>query len=89
MRRVSRFRRRAACRRRASSLPTGGGLGYGGFVLDPATRAYLLTHLPDIPDALTRGSALVTLWEDMLDGRPRPADVVDVLVRACRASATS
>ena len=63
------------------ALPTGGGLGYGGFVLDPATRAYLLTHLPDIPDALTRGSALVTLWEDMLDGRARPADVVDVLVR--------
>ena len=63
------------------ALPTGGGLGYGGFVLDPATRAYLLTHLPDVPDALTRGSALVTLWEDMLDGRARPADVVDVLVR--------
>ena len=63
------------------ALPTGGGLGYGGFVLDPATRAYLLAHLPDIPDALTRGSAIVTLWEDMLDGRARPADVVDVLVR--------
>ena len=63
------------------ALPTGGGLGYGGFVLDPATRAYLLTHLPDVPDALTRGSALVTLWEDMLDGRARPAEVVDVLVR--------
>ncbi|MEO8260888.1 MAG: M1 family aminopeptidase, partial [Acidobacteriota bacterium] len=63
------------------ALPTGAGLGYGGFVLDPATRAYLLTHLPEIPDALTRGSALVTLWEDMLDGRARPADVVDLFVR--------
>ena len=62
-------------------LPTGGGLAYGGFVLDPATRAYLLTHLPDIPDALTRGSAIVTLWEEMLEGRAGPADLIDLLVR--------
>ena len=68
-------------------LPTGGGIGYGGFVLDAATRAYLLAHLPDIPDALTRGSAIVTLWEEMLDGRARPADVVDVLVRGAAARA--
>jgi aminopeptidase N len=63
-------------------LPTGGGVGYGGFVLDATTRTYLLAHLPEIPDALTRGSALVTLWEDMLDGRARAADVVDLLVRS-------
>ena len=28
-------------------LPTGGGIGYGGFVLDDASRAYLLRHLPE------------------------------------------
>jgi aminopeptidase N len=53
-------------------LPTGGGIGYGDFVLDPASRTYLTTHLADVPDALTRGAALVTLWEEMLDGRVTP-----------------
>jgi aminopeptidase N len=63
-------------------LPTGDGVGYGGFALDAATREYLLRHLPDIPDALTRGSATVTLWEEMLDGRAPAADVVEMLVAA-------
>jgi aminopeptidase N len=63
-------------------LPTGGGIGYGGFALDPATRTYLLAHLPDIADPLTRGAATVTLWEDMLDGRSKPGAVLDVLMAA-------
>ncbi len=63
-------------------LPTGGGIGYGGFSLDPASRAYLLAHLADIPDALTRGSALVTLWEEMLDDRVAAREMVDTLVAA-------
>ncbi len=50
---------RAACRRRASCCPTGGGIGYGGFAIStPARRAYLLAHLPDIADPLTRGAAV-------------------------------
>jgi aminopeptidase N len=53
-------------------LPTGGGIGYGDFVLDTRTRGYLIAHLADIPDPLLRGSALVTLWEEMLDGRVPP-----------------
>jgi aminopeptidase N len=61
-------------------LPNGAGIAYGGVSLDPATREYLSRHLADIPDALTRGSALVALWEDMLDGRAQAADVVDTLV---------
>jgi hypothetical protein len=40
-------------------LPNGGGLGYGAFLLEMGTRRYLLEHLEDIPDALTRGSAWV------------------------------
>ena len=63
-------------------LPTGGGIGYGGFAIDPATRDYLLGRLADISDPLTRGSATVTLWEDMLDGRSPAADVVEVLLIA-------
>ena len=54
-------------------LPTGGGIGYGDFALDTASRRYLYTHLQDVPDPLTRGAALVTLWEEMLDGRLAPS----------------
>jgi aminopeptidase N len=63
-------------------LPTGGGIAYGGFEIDSMTREYLLHHLAGIADALTRGSATVTLWEDMLDGRSRAADVVEDLIAA-------
>ena len=63
-------------------LPTGGGLGYGDFVLDPASRQYLTSHLADVPDALTRGAALVTLWEEMLGGRIEPAAIAQMLATA-------
>ena len=53
-------------------LPTGGGIGYGDFVLDPDSRGYLTTRLHEIRDPLTRGAALVTLWEEMLDARVPP-----------------
>src|SRR4051794_24867653 len=47
-------------------LPNGRGLGYGLFLLDDVSRRYLLEHLESIPDELTRGSALVTMWDNML-----------------------
>jgi aminopeptidase N len=63
-------------------LPGGGGIAYGGFEIDPVSREYLLHHLADIPDALARGSAMVTLWEDMLEGRAPAAEVVESLIAA-------
>jgi len=33
----------------------------------------LFTHFEAIPDPVTRGAALVTLWEEMLDGRIAPS----------------
>ena len=63
-------------------LPSGGGIGYAGFELDAATIDYLLGHLADIPDGLTRGSAWVTLWEQMLDGRVAPRALFDLSMRA-------
>jgi aminopeptidase N len=63
-------------------LPTGGGIGYGDFVLDDRSRAYLLEHLADLPEPLTRGAALVTLWEEMLDGRVPPAQLFATLTTA-------
>jgi aminopeptidase N len=63
-------------------LPTGGGRGYGDFVLDAASLAYLLELLPAIDDPLTRGAAWVTLWEQMLDGRVPAAAALDLALRA-------
>ena len=63
-------------------LPNGAGLGYGLFVLDDATRAYLLRHLEQIPDALTRGSAWVDLWENLLEHRVEPAEFLSLAMRA-------
>ena len=63
-------------------LPNGGGLGYGLFVLDDTSRRYLLAHLEDIPDALTRGSAWVDVWENFLAARITPAEFLDLAVRA-------
>ena len=63
-------------------LPTGGGVGYGDFILDDLSRAYLTRGLADISDALTRGAAVVTLWEEMAAGRVAPGVLFDVLTHA-------
>ena len=59
-------------------LPTGGGLGYGDFVLPTDMLTRLAEDIPSIVDPLTRGAAVVTLWESMLEGR-----ISAEVVRAC------
>jgi aminopeptidase N len=61
-------------------LPNNDGVSYGNFVLDPASRARLLAALPD--DELARGSTLVMLWEEMVDGRIGPEAMFDSLLAA-------
>jgi aminopeptidase N len=63
-------------------LPNGAGLGYGLFVLDDASREYLIHHVEEIPDPLTRGSAWVTLWDNMLEGKISASDFIDAGIRA-------
>lgn len=63
-------------------LAGGGGLGYGLFLLDDSSRDYLLQHLEDIADPLTRGSAWVTLWENLVEQRVSPRAFLDLVVRA-------
>ena len=63
-------------------IPNGGGIGYGLFKLDPATLRYLLDHLEDLPDALTRGSAWVDVWENLLEGGVKPEEFLDLAARA-------
>jgi aminopeptidase N len=63
-------------------LPNGGGLGYGMFVLDDDTRRYLSAHIEEIPDALTRGSAWVNLWENVLEAPRTGGEFLDLAMRA-------
>jgi aminopeptidase N len=63
-------------------LPNGAGLGYGLFILDEESRTYLLKHVEAIPDPLTRGSAWVTLWENLVESHVRVSDFLDLVVRA-------
>jgi aminopeptidase N len=63
-------------------LPNGGAFGYGFFELDARSRRALLAGLPDIPDALTRGSAWVTLWDALLERHITPVDFVELELRA-------
>ncbi|MBI4886747.1 MAG: ERAP1-like C-terminal domain-containing protein [Acidobacteria bacterium] len=66
-------------------LPGGGGLGYGLFVLDEASRSYLLAHVEAIGDPLTRGAAWIALWENLLEGRVGAAAFLDAVQRALPA----
>ncbi len=62
-------------------LPNGHGLGYGDIVLDAQSREWLLEHLPEVPDALTRGSAWLTLWDRMLDAEVQPRALLALAMR--------
>ena len=63
-------------------LPNGRGRGYGRFVLDAASLAYLSSHVEDIRDAVTRGSAWVALWDAMLDRQVGATALADTALRA-------
>jgi aminopeptidase N len=63
-------------------LPNGGGLGYGDFVLEEANLHAIAEALPMLKDPLTRGAALVTLWESMLEDRFPTTRMMDVIVTA-------
>jgi len=80
--RVTVVRAAAGLERPQYLLPNGAGIGYGLFVLDDASRTYLLGSIEEIPDALTRGSAWVTLWDNLMEGRVRPDAFVESALRA-------
>jgi aminopeptidase N len=63
-------------------LANGGAVAYGLFELDPVSRPTLLASLPEIPSALTRGSAWVTLWDEVLELHVAPLDFMELLLRA-------
>jgi aminopeptidase N len=60
-------------------LPIG---GYGFFDLDAATLEYLSKSLAEVANPYVRGSALVALWEAMLEGQVPPGRLLDNLLIA-------
>jgi aminopeptidase N len=66
-------------------LANGGGLGYGLFILDDASADYLLQHIENIADPLTRGSAWLTLWDNVLESRISATTFLDAAIRALPA----
>ena len=63
-------------------LPSGDGLGYGLFLLDDTSRDYLLAHIEEIPDALTRGTAWVTMWDNLIERRVNAGELLAAAMRA-------
>ncbi len=63
-------------------LPSGDGLGYGLFLLDDVSRDYLLAHIEEVPDALIRGAAWVTLWDNLIEQRIEPSVLFATALRA-------
>ena len=63
-------------------LGNGAGIGYGEFHLDAQSLAWLSRHLPEIGDALTRGSAWITLWDSLLDGELLNSRFLDLAMAA-------
>ena len=63
-------------------LPNGGGIAYGEFHLDAASRAWLSDNAFRIADPLTRGSAWLTLWDAMLDGELPASRLIELALRA-------
>jgi aminopeptidase N len=66
-------------------LPSGGGFGYGDFVLDAASLDGLVKWTPSLTDPVMRGSAWVTLWDALLANRLSPAAFMDLAARALPA----
>ncbi|MEH0157630.1 M1 family aminopeptidase [Limibacter armeniacum] len=61
-------------------LPDGSGVGYGYFELDAKSRNYLLEKLHLIPVSTYRGTALLILWEEMLNNNITPQQLMDSLM---------
>lgn len=65
-------------------LPAGGGLGYARFELDATSLAFFTESIHTIADPLTRGAALVAVWESFLDGDVSSTAMRQMLLAALR-----
>lgn len=60
-------------------LGNGDGAGYGYFALDADSREYLLQHAHTLGEPVLRGVALLTLWEEFLNEKIMPAQLLATL----------
>jgi aminopeptidase N len=60
-------------------LVNGSELGYGYFRLDPESQAYLLEHVHEVPDEVTRGAAWLALYESLVRGQISPQQYLKTL----------
>ncbi len=58
---------------------------YGRVELLPSHRGWLLAHVEQVADPLTRGVAWLTLWDDLVDGAVEGVAFVGTAVRALPA----
>ncbi len=66
-------------------LANGGGIGYGNFVLDDRSRAFLLQQLSSLPEARLRAVAMLSLYDGMLEGDVDPVSLAWVALQAAIA----
>jgi aminopeptidase N len=64
------------------ALPDAGGLGYGHFVLNDATRRFLLDSLASVSPPVARGTAALTLHDAMLAGEMAPDALLEAMMTA-------
>ena len=65
-------------------LTNGSELGYGYFRLDKKSKSYLLEHVHEVDDDVTRGAAWMALYESMVRGETRPEQYMATLVRGLK-----
>ena len=59
-------------------VANGAGLGYGRFVLEPASRAWLEGHLPKVREPIARAAAWLSLWDAMLEAELAPDRLLEL-----------
>ena len=63
-------------------LPNGASRGYGYFELDENSKNYLLENVYKIDDPLIRGISYLNLWENMLNVKISPQQLINMIVKA-------
>ncbi len=70
-------------------LPNADGTGYGLFKMDSVSLHSLLAELPRISSPKKRAVIWLDLWENFLEQRIRPAEILDLATRALPAESNA
>lgn len=70
-------------------LTNGSELGYGYFLLDSKSKNYLLEHVHEIKDDVTRGAAWLALYESMIRGEVPATEFMQTLLNGLKSETES